>query len=136
MWCGGAWSWMPPTAAALRQPGSGEQLIRLSRDTRRVVDAAANLNSINTPENAGILAVVAAIRACAPHPPLIAAESGDGNLLDRGYARDGPRLDARGGVLRRYLARASAIGAERSPSGDSYGESTPTGSISHKASLL
>jgi hypothetical protein len=68
--------------------GPANSFIRLSRDTRRVVDAAANLNSINTPENAGILAVVAAIRASAPHPPLIAAESGGGNLLlIEGYTR-------------------------------------------------
>ncbi len=68
--------------------GPANSFIRLSRDTRRVVDAAANLNSINTPENAGLLAVVAAIRARAPHPPLIAAESGGGDLLlIEGYTR-------------------------------------------------
>src|SRR5262249_58031318 len=62
--------------------------VELSGGTRRVVVAAANFDHTETPASPLIRPVVAALRAGQQHPPLIAVESRDGDLiLVEGYAR-------------------------------------------------
>jgi len=64
------------------------QLVWLSSGTRRVVDADANFNTAEIDVSPHVRAVVAELRDKRTYPPLIAVESGVGDLiLVEGYTR-------------------------------------------------
>jgi len=62
--------------------------VQLTGGTRRVVDAAANFERITTDAHKHVKPVVTALRAGQTYPPLIAVESGVGDLIMvEGYTR-------------------------------------------------
>jgi hypothetical protein len=62
--------------------------VGLSRGTRRVVDAAANVALVQNEATVHVNGVIAALRAGTTYPPLLAVESGVGDLiLIEGYTR-------------------------------------------------
>jgi hypothetical protein len=80
---------LPPVQFDLLRHCTGApEFIQLSRGTRRVVDAAANLDQFKTPTSQNIRAVVQALKKGQSYPPMVAVDSGEGELLlVEGYTR-------------------------------------------------
>jgi hypothetical protein len=80
---------LPPVQCdLLRQCTGAPEFIELSRGTRRVVDAAANLDQFRTPTSQNVRSVVQALKKGQTYPPLIAVDSAEGELLlVEGYTR-------------------------------------------------
>jgi hypothetical protein len=95
----------------------------MSGGTRRVVDAAANFERIPTDATPHVQAVVAGVRAGQTYPPLVAVDSGVGDMiLVEGYTRAtayGRRAGGASRLLRRLLAADSRmVFLLRFPEGD------------------